>query len=706
MNKKTKQTYFLICMSILASFGTAKAETNVTFEADKIVVEQKNDVMVARGNLKITQKGDLLEADTITYDQVTGIAKATGGVRLKTKDGAEHLAEAIVLSQNFQYAVARPLISTLASDSHFSLKNVSQLKKKRTVFDRSVFPPCNCDYDKGQSPIWDLRASTSENDTETQTITHKNVRLRIFGLPILDLPVLALSDAKSAKTVSNEQEKLSLSIGNAAIINETSKKTTAKKSIKSQSINEVTVDDNLPPLASVADKYTKNEKASSTVRDAKVSSLSEGAPALKEGLLNETPTIVAPSKKLPQDTEISNTKYENKILELVQNSPEVYETLKNVGLSEWEIAKIKSETGFQLNASSSGGYRLASNLPRTHRRYSEEDKFVDLTIRLSKRLYDAGTASARIRAETKRKQAKVLEYNKALRSSFFTALRLGYLALSAKSQLTSIDDAIKTVKERRKSEEKRYLKGTGTSANLKELDLLAIDLITEKQVKNLELENSVNEFYNRFDANLEDYSHEIEKLNILDVNEKVEDIVHLLDAVKIFDYQLEALDQDIISTESSNKPQLNLNITTNLYDVQNSYLQNYELNGGMDLQFPIFDSGVQESNVRALATRKEIIVHQKQKETDRLLTKSETVLNTISNAESKIEASEYKINQIQMKLEQLKLRSSNMVASGLEIAKSEFRISALEREKMELFWNIRLAQAEKALIKETLISEL
>ena len=115
---------------------------------------------------------------------------------------------------------------------------------------------------------------------------------------------------------------------------------------------------------------------------------------------------------------------------------------------------------------------------------------------------------------------------------------------------------------------------------------------------------------------------------------------------------------------------------------------------------------MQENNVRALATRKEIIVHQKQKETDRLLTKSKTVLNTISNAESKIEASEYKINQIQMKLEQLKLRSSNMVASGLEIAKSEFRISALEREKMELSWNIRLAHAEKALIKETLISEL
>ena len=43
-------------MSILASFGTAKAETDVTFEADKIILEQKDNVMVAKGNLKIAQK--------------------------------------------------------------------------------------------------------------------------------------------------------------------------------------------------------------------------------------------------------------------------------------------------------------------------------------------------------------------------------------------------------------------------------------------------------------------------------------------------------------------------------------------------------------------------------------------------------------------------------------------------------------------------
>ena len=64
---------------------------------------------------------------------------------------------------------------------------------------------------------------------------------------MLDLPVLARSDAENAMTVSNEQQLPSLSIGNAAITNETSKNSTAKKTIKSQSIDELTVDEHLPP---------------------------------------------------------------------------------------------------------------------------------------------------------------------------------------------------------------------------------------------------------------------------------------------------------------------------------------------------------------------------------------------------------------------------------------------------------------------------
>ena len=173
----------------------AQDSSDIAFEADTITVEQENGVMIATGNVKVTQQGDELIADQITYNQLTGEARATGSVRLTTKDGTTHLSEEMILDENFTHAVATPLISTLSDGSRFSAQTGDHRQDQRTVFGRSVFSPCNCDYDAGESPIWDLRSSQSEHNIETQTITHQNVRMHIFGLPVFYFPVLAHPDA-------------------------------------------------------------------------------------------------------------------------------------------------------------------------------------------------------------------------------------------------------------------------------------------------------------------------------------------------------------------------------------------------------------------------------------------------------------------------------------------------------------------------------
>ena len=173
----------------------AQDGSDIAFEADTITVEQENGLMVATGNVKVTQQGDELIADQITYNQLTGEARATGSVRLTTKDGTTHISEEMILDENFTHAVATPLISTLSDGSRFSAQTGDHRQGQRTVFGRSVFSPCDCDYDAGESPIWDLRSSESEHNIETQTITHQNVRMHIFGLPVFYFPVLAHPDA-------------------------------------------------------------------------------------------------------------------------------------------------------------------------------------------------------------------------------------------------------------------------------------------------------------------------------------------------------------------------------------------------------------------------------------------------------------------------------------------------------------------------------
>ena len=173
-NKKTVET------SATAENDIKTSKADITFEADTIVVEQENNIMSASGNVRIMQKGDLLEANLITYNQLTGVAKAIGGVKAKDKNGTEHLAQEMVFDENFARAVATPLVSTLADGSRFSSEKGEHRQQKRTSFDRSVFSPCNCDYENGETPIWDLKATKSDYNIEAQTITHNNVRMNIF----------------------------------------------------------------------------------------------------------------------------------------------------------------------------------------------------------------------------------------------------------------------------------------------------------------------------------------------------------------------------------------------------------------------------------------------------------------------------------------------------------------------------------------------
>lgn len=193
--KRSAAVAVVALFAVIALPATAQDGSDVSFEADTITVEQENGLMVASGNVRVIQQGDELSADKITYNQLTGEARATGSVILTTKDGIKHISDEMTLDENFTHAVATPLVTTLSDGSRFSAQSGDHRQQKRTVFDRSVFSPCKCDYDAGESPIWDLRSSTSEHNIETQTITHQNVRMHVFGLPVFYFPVLTHPDA-------------------------------------------------------------------------------------------------------------------------------------------------------------------------------------------------------------------------------------------------------------------------------------------------------------------------------------------------------------------------------------------------------------------------------------------------------------------------------------------------------------------------------
>jgi LPS-assembly protein len=184
------------CLSTLLLGFSANAQTSeeVDFEADTVTVNRDDNILTATGNVVIVRGIERLTADKVIYNQLTDKANAIGNVIYLTADGIEHRADEMVLDENFTHAIANPIISQFSDGTRFSANSADHRADIRTVFNRSRFSPCKCNYDEGESPIWDLRATSTNHDLETRTITHSNVRMHIFGLPVFYLPRLAHPD--------------------------------------------------------------------------------------------------------------------------------------------------------------------------------------------------------------------------------------------------------------------------------------------------------------------------------------------------------------------------------------------------------------------------------------------------------------------------------------------------------------------------------
>ena len=190
------QASMIVCAMALGASGHTYAQSApVQFEADQVESNQETGTLIATGNVVLIQEGAELRADRLDYDRKTESAVATGHVIYKTADGAIHMTDYLDLSDNFKMIFAEPLISDLSDGSRFTAEVAEGEISTKIEMTSSRFTPCDCDFEAGESPIWDLRATKTTHNKETATIIHENVRMHIFGVPVFYLPVLAHPDA-------------------------------------------------------------------------------------------------------------------------------------------------------------------------------------------------------------------------------------------------------------------------------------------------------------------------------------------------------------------------------------------------------------------------------------------------------------------------------------------------------------------------------
>ncbi len=185
---------FFISGNAIGANNNQTQSNDVNFSSDELKVDEKTKVMVASGNVVITNNNRQITADKVEYDQNLDKAIATGNVILKEKDGSIYTSESVVLTNEFKSVVAIPLYGELNDKSYIKATSLKKIDSGESYFKEGVYTACECDFRKNEKPIWRIETKQVKHDPATQTIYLKHPIMKIFSIPVYYLPYLSFPD--------------------------------------------------------------------------------------------------------------------------------------------------------------------------------------------------------------------------------------------------------------------------------------------------------------------------------------------------------------------------------------------------------------------------------------------------------------------------------------------------------------------------------
>jgi LPS-assembly protein len=155
-------------------------------QADKLVYDEKNNRVIAQGNVEIYYNEYILTADKIVYDQGLNKLLAEGNAQLKAPNGDITRSDRFEATDDFRDAFIQSLSVVTSDDSRIAAEKAVHKEGNVTEFEKAKFTPCR--NDPGMPPLWCVGASRIIHDQTAATITYQDAQFQLFGMTVFYLP--------------------------------------------------------------------------------------------------------------------------------------------------------------------------------------------------------------------------------------------------------------------------------------------------------------------------------------------------------------------------------------------------------------------------------------------------------------------------------------------------------------------------------------
>jgi LPS-assembly protein len=170
------------------------------FVADESRYDRELGVIVASGNVEISQGARTLIADSVTYNQKEDLITASGHITMLEPSGEVIFADYLEMSGDFKDGIAHNLSLLLEDETRLAATGARRTGGRLLEMSKGVFSPCKlCAEHPERPPLWQIKAVKIVHDQETRTIEYTDAVIEVAGVPVFYLPFFAHPDPTAEK---------------------------------------------------------------------------------------------------------------------------------------------------------------------------------------------------------------------------------------------------------------------------------------------------------------------------------------------------------------------------------------------------------------------------------------------------------------------------------------------------------------------------
>ena len=164
-------------------------------KSDEMTFDESLGLVVARGNVEISQGARVLMADTVTYNQKTDIMTASGNVSMLEPTGDVLFSDYAEFTDDLKTGTINSIRMLMTDNSRLAANGGRRLGGVTTEMTKAVYSPCElCSQDPSRAPLWQIKAVRVTHDAVAKSVEYRDATLEMFGLPVLYLPYFSHPD--------------------------------------------------------------------------------------------------------------------------------------------------------------------------------------------------------------------------------------------------------------------------------------------------------------------------------------------------------------------------------------------------------------------------------------------------------------------------------------------------------------------------------